>query len=569
MSRSARPLFIALPLLLSCVGAGDGDGVAPAPDDESDYLPLLAASEDEPELTVDPPRIPTFRLAASASGGSNGSAWASIDGGGQVRYRHDERGDRIPDFSYAGYRGGGVALPRVDAVVRLSPSSGDDTRRIQDALDEVGRRPLDARGFRGAVELRPGRFRVSDTLRMDRSGVVLRGAGDGRDGTVLYDARDRGGQSAKPATIMIRGRGEVSRLPRTEQPVTDPYVAVGSRRLHVRDARDLHPGDRVTIGIRWTEEWIDRVGMDECSGRGTRYDDSDRTYDTCIPGGDHWRPGREMVMERVVREVSGDEVVIDAPITNAIDADWGGATVTRYEIPNRITDVGVERLRGDSQHRSPTDEEHAWHFVEVGDAEDVWVRDVVAEHFARSAVVLGNGARRATVQDSAYVNPISQVSGGRRYAFDIDGGQFILVQRCRADHARHAFVTGSLTMGPNVFLQCHATRSYTSSEMHSDWSTGLLYDRVREHEIQIHNENRTSDGHGWGGANSVLWNVTADVLRVSSPPTAQNWVVGARVRDRGGDALWDETGHAVDPGSLYLAQLRDRLGPGAVDDVTR
>jgi len=44
---------------------------------------------------------------------------------------------------------------------------------------------------------------------------------------------------------------------------------------------------------------------------------------------------------------------------------------------------------------------------------------------------------------------------------------------------------------------------------------------------------------------------------------------GALDYDRDGDAYWDEPGHAVEPGSLYLAQLRDRLGQAAVDNVTR
>ncbi|MEZ4409794.1 MAG: hypothetical protein R3A52_25470 [Polyangiales bacterium] len=552
---------VALSLSLSACGAGvEVDDVEPTLD-----LPLSARDTDR-DLDRDPPAIAAHRLARPGNGPR--SRWVHWGSDGSLVYDRTARGDRVPDFSYAGYGGGGVALPRVDAVVRLSPSAGDDTRRIQDAIDRVGRMPRDRRGFRGAVELRAGRFQVSDTLRINRDGVVLRGAGAGPNGTVLYDTRRQGGQNSKPTTLEVAGRA-VDRMPRTERNITDRYVPSGTSRVTVRDASDLRVGDRVVITRRWTQSWIDRVGMDACNTRGTRYDTSDRPYATCIPGGDEWRAGREMHAERAVRALRGDEVVLDAPLTFSIDDDFGGATLARFDAGDRVSNVGVEKLRGDSFHRNSTDEDHAWHFIEVHAAEDVWVRDVTAEHFARSAVVLGNGAVRVTVQDSAYINPVSEVSGGRRYAFDIDGGQFVLVQRCRADHARHAFVTGSTTMGPNVFLQCEATRSYTSSEMHSDWSTGLLYDRVREHEIQIHNENRTSDGHGWGGAESVLWNVTADALVVASPPTSQNWVIGARVGRRGGDAYWDETGHAVEPGSLYLAQLRDRLGQAAVDAVAR
>src|SRR4051812_4428865 len=79
------------------------------------------------------------------------------------------------DFSSAGYSGGGVALPFVAAKFALQPSGADDTRAIQAALDAVGKSPLGADGFRGAVLLRRGTFRVEGQLRLEASGVVLRG----------------------------------------------------------------------------------------------------------------------------------------------------------------------------------------------------------------------------------------------------------------------------------------------------------------------------------------------------------------------------------------------------------
>ncbi|MCH8494698.1 MAG: hypothetical protein LAT57_03580, partial [Balneolales bacterium] len=58
---------------------------------------------------------------------------------GALVYQSDESFNRIPDFSHAGYRGGGVPLPELPVRVTLSPSSsGNDTRQIQQALDAVG-----------------------------------------------------------------------------------------------------------------------------------------------------------------------------------------------------------------------------------------------------------------------------------------------------------------------------------------------------------------------------------------------------------------------------------------------
>ena len=82
------------------------------------------------------------------------------------------------DFSYAGYEGGAVSPPVVAAAIAVRPSGGDDTRLLQSALDHVAALPEGKNGFRGAVLLRPGRYRVSGRLEMRATGVVLRGSAD-------------------------------------------------------------------------------------------------------------------------------------------------------------------------------------------------------------------------------------------------------------------------------------------------------------------------------------------------------------------------------------------------------
>jgi hypothetical protein len=104
---------------------------------------------------------------------------------GRLVYETDPRGNRIPDFSHAGYRGGGVPIPDVPVRVTVAPSNGDEGARIQAAIDYVSGLPPNADGLRGAVLLGRGRFEVAGSLVLRASGVVLRGHGDGADGTVL------------------------------------------------------------------------------------------------------------------------------------------------------------------------------------------------------------------------------------------------------------------------------------------------------------------------------------------------------------------------------------------------
>src|SRR4051812_31309892 len=113
------------------------------------------------------------------------SKWVYFGPDHRLHYAADDRGNRIMDFSYAGYKGGGVTMPVVDAVQTLKPQEGDNTARIQAALDDVSSRAPKGDGFRGAVLLEPGIFDVAGALTISQSGVVLRGSGSGEGGTVI------------------------------------------------------------------------------------------------------------------------------------------------------------------------------------------------------------------------------------------------------------------------------------------------------------------------------------------------------------------------------------------------
>jgi len=79
-----------------------------------------------------------------------------LEGSVKLVYSKDTKGNRLPDFSYVGYHSGEKAIPHVPVKITLEPSQGDDTKRIQDALDKLGTLPLDKSGFRGALLLQRG-----------------------------------------------------------------------------------------------------------------------------------------------------------------------------------------------------------------------------------------------------------------------------------------------------------------------------------------------------------------------------------------------------------------------------
>ena len=86
----------------------------------------------------------------------------------------------FPIFPPAGYAGGDRQIPDAPVRVVVSPVDGDETARIQKAIDYVASLPADTNGIRGAVLLLKGRHEVFGRLQITNSGVVLRGQGDGR-----------------------------------------------------------------------------------------------------------------------------------------------------------------------------------------------------------------------------------------------------------------------------------------------------------------------------------------------------------------------------------------------------
>ena len=79
------------------------------------------------------------------------------------------------DYSYCGYRASEQDIPSTRNAVFVSWQAGDNTARIQRAVDYVASLVPDASGFRGAVLLDRGEFSLSGNIRISASGIVLRG----------------------------------------------------------------------------------------------------------------------------------------------------------------------------------------------------------------------------------------------------------------------------------------------------------------------------------------------------------------------------------------------------------
>ncbi len=486
---------------------------------------------------------------------------------GRLVYAPDEQGNAIPDFSHCGYMGGGVALPDVPVVMAVHPrAEGDDTERLQAAIDAVSERALDADGFRGALLLKRGEYRVGGTLHVRASGVVLRGEGAGEEGTVLI-ATGKGQRTL----IAFAGRGRGPReIDGTRQAMVDEYVAVGARTFEVADASRFEVGDAVIVHRPSTEKWIAAIGMDR--------------IEMAHPGVQQWRPGTyDLRFDRVVTGITGNQMAIDAPMGNAFEREYGGGWIYKYEYPGRIEQVGIEHLRGVSEFDPQlkdrrregefVDEDHAWNFVAFSQVQNAWARNVTSVHFGYACVTVGAHAKWMTVQDCQCLDPVSIITGSRRYSFPIHG-QLSLVQRCYTRRGRHDYVLHARVPGPNAFVDCVADIAHSDTGPHHRWSVCTLFDNVivNGNAINVQDRQSSGTGHGWAGAQKVLWNCEAESFVVQKPPTSQNYAIGCIGEKRDGRharaaGYWESHGQKVRPRSLYFKQLEDRLGIAAVRAV--
>ncbi|MBA7692888.1 hypothetical protein ES703_101460 [subsurface metagenome] len=120
-----------------------------------------------------------------------------------LKYYPDEFGNRIPDYSYCGYKAGEVTIPSVPVKVIVPLKEGDATEYIQNAIDYVSSLPLNEKRFRGTILLEKGIYTLNGRLKIMASGIVLRGSGTGDKGTTIIASG-----TARETLIRISGEND-------------------------------------------------------------------------------------------------------------------------------------------------------------------------------------------------------------------------------------------------------------------------------------------------------------------------------------------------------------------------
>ena len=496
------------------------------------------------------------------------SSWVYVGADQRLHYKTDGQGNRILDFSFAGYGGGGVALPIVPTTKTLSPVAGDNTAAIQAAIDATSNLTPDANGLRGAVLLGPGTFAVNGPLSLAASGVVVRGSGSGAGGTVLDLT-----SGAAHLAFQIGGTGSWKASGAAAH-IVSSYVPSGAMSFTVDDGTNFQVGDAVLVGRPVTQPWVHLMGMDTLTG---------------TSGPQTWiGVGSVIQTDRAIAAIHGNEITLDAPVADSFDATYlspPGATLTKYTFPGRVSNVGLEHLKVIAAAVNVPIASPQYRGAELDAVLDGWIDDVAFQD-TQNTIVVGNAAKRITIRNVHVTHTVDH-TGDRMADFGLSGTQVLVDQSSSNGTGEWPLLTQGEVSGPIVAL------NFSSSQLagigpHQRWAVGLLTDGATLPNapnnpdggatgISYSDRGNHGSGQGWAMGWGVAWNVTSPYLVVQQPPGSNNWCIGCigkevtAVEAGSGkmvpNGIFESLGTKVTPNSLYLAQLCDRLGTAAVEAV--
>ena len=513
----------------------------------------------------------------------------------------------LPDFSYAGYHWGEDALPAafpdhtvldVAAFGAVPDDGADDTEALQAALAA-------AHATEGPVLVRlpPGRFVLTDILAIERSDLVLQGAGSAEGGTTLYmprplsslptpaamaeleeyllandkrqRERDRGidepyslyawsGGFVWTNTPGGRGKPYLSEYDR--EPTTLATGLTGRRGEHTitaTGAADVAPGQIVQVN------WFNREGPE---GSLIDYLYDGHAADLAV-GERHWEsPEMPLTRQEVtVLAVNGNQITIKEPLLHDLRPEWL-PTLTAWA---PITEVGIEGIRFEFLYQ-----EYKVHHVEAGNnaiyltnTAHSWVRDVDVVN--GDSGILTDVCSNVTIEDVGIY--------GRTYHYGVHMGDCYNVLAREVYVAAPVVHTFTFNTGSRM---CVYTASTATDDPVLDQHSGLNYQNLFD-DLTLFVDDPAHQPLTGGGASywkpshaafPVMWNVELDFLYpdAGAPVAIEGLEDGPSARIVGMHADRDltlEYGPApyveglnrpnVAVPSLYEYQLRARLGGSA------
>jgi len=525
---------------------------------------------------VDAPLVPDAAPDLAGAPDAGGPVRSSLYPADWTPGLRDPEGRSLPDFSYAGYRNGEQELPTAPPGATFSvlaygadPTAGkDSTAAIQAAIDAAG-----AAGG-GVVLLPAGTYRCDGVLAVERSGVVVRGAGP--QASRVYFTRAQGLSYAAHLTL----RGKLVAAPPLAL-VTDG--AAGAKVVEVADASSLSPGDDVSLGWTISPEFIAEHAMTDVW--------------TAFIG--KWKPIFRRRVLWIDRATTPQRVTLDVPLRYpakrrdqaALQRETGYLTGCAVEQLALANAVGWAAAWGQNQV----------HLLALSAVKDCWVQGVrsfpsplsaPAGYHLQSSGILVKDSKRVTISDCTLQKAQNRGDNGNGYLFEISTSNEILTRDCTAADGRHNFIqnwdfgatglvwSGCKSSGSRAFADsADPTGLAAASEYHHSLAMACLVEQTEIGDAwQALNRLYFSSGAGHTATQSVFWNNRGGG-RLLSMQYGWGYVIGTAgltvLTELGGlsgqgtapaDLVelsdLEQRGQTLTPASLYDDQRQRRLQRG-------
>jgi hypothetical protein len=292
-------------------------------------------------------------------------------------------------------------------------------------------------------------------------------------------------------------------------------------------------------------------------------------------------------MDRTIKSVAGNRITVDVPLSDSFDAAYlnpPGGSIVKYAFPGRIERIGIESLRVMAPAQDVSITQAQYTFLRTNAVSDAWLHDVWVQD-TQNTITLGPSSRRMTLEDLRIAHTVPFTEAASPADIAISGTQILVHRSTVTGQGVWPVVTQNGVTGPNVVL--HFKSDQAGVAPHQRWATGLLVDSSefengteRRPSVAFSNREYAGSGHGWSVGWAVAWNVTGAYLLIQQPPGAMNWCIGCAGRPPTilwhGNKIaippipsetWELPGVKVQPASLYLEQLRERLGAAALKNI--
>src|SRR5262249_22902648 len=215
-------------------------------------------------------------------------------------------------------------------------------------------------------------------------------------------------------------------------------------------------GDHVIVERPITKAWVDFMGMGNLVDHGV--------VETWLA------PGSVETFERSIAAISGNQITLDIPLADSIDAQYvKPATVAKFSYGGRVTQVGLENLRFESPVRAAGQQ---YAFLRMDAAADSWLRNVAVHNFTEG-VWLGNAVKRVTLEQVAVTHDATTYSTiSAPFDFWLDSTETLL-DRCSSAGGLKIwyFATQHLALGPNAILNFSGSGTLSHATAHQKWAT--------------------------------------------------------------------------------------------------